>query len=179
MRVRNARPDDAVALRDVEHDAGQLFAEIGMTEVAAHPAAPVEELTARADLGQLFVAEVQDRLVGYVVVGELDGAAHIEQVSVRRAYGRRGIGRALVSRALQWARDNGFRRVTLTTFREVPFNGPFYRRLGFRELPMDAETEGLRRVRAHEARIGLDQWPRTCMVLSLGDTPTPGRPAPL
>jgi hypothetical protein len=51
----------------------------------------------------------------------------------------------------------------------VPWNGPYYRRLGFREVPPAEETPGLRRVRAHEAAIGLDRWPRLCMRRDLHD----------
>jgi hypothetical protein len=51
----------------------------------------------------------------------------------------------------------------------VPWNGPYYRRLGFREVPPAEETPGLRRVRAHEAAIGLDRWPRLCMRRDLRD----------
>jgi hypothetical protein len=53
--------------------------------------------------------------------------------------------------------------VTLTTFTEVPFNGPLYQRCGFRVLDGDEETPGLRAIRAHEASVGLDKWPRCCM----------------
>jgi hypothetical protein len=51
----------------------------------------------------------------------------------------------------------------------VPWNGPYYRRLGFREVAPAEETLGLRRVRAHEAAIGLDRWPRLCMRRDLRD----------
>jgi ribosomal protein S18 acetylase RimI-like enzyme len=62
--------------------------------------------------------------VGYVIADVLDGRAHIEQVSVRPASSRRGIGRALVDQVTEWARERGLPAVTLTTFAEVPWNAP-------------------------------------------------------
>ena len=41
--------------------------------------------------------------------------------------------------------------VTLTTFRDVPWNAPYYERLGFRTLAADEITPGLAAIRAHEA----------------------------
>ena len=59
--------------------------------------------------------------------------------------------------------DQGFESVTLTTYVDVPWNGPYYERCGFRWL-RDAEiTPGLRALREEEARRGLDVRPRGCM----------------
>jgi GNAT superfamily N-acetyltransferase len=96
-------------------------------------------------------------------VDSVDGAAHIEQVSVQPDDARRGIGRALIERAGEWARDRGLSALTLTTYVEVPWNGPYYERLGFRYLTAAEETPGLRAIRAHERAAGLDAWPRACM----------------
>jgi len=57
--------------------------------------------------------------------------------------------------------------LTLTTFREVPWNGPYYQRLGFVYLTVEEETPGLRAIRSSERERGLDKWPRACMRLPL------------
>ena len=62
-----------------------------------------------------------------------------------------------------WAADAGYRAVTLTTFRDVPFNGPFYTRLGFEEVPADQLSPSLRTVLDHEAQRGLDPARRVAM----------------
>jgi hypothetical protein len=46
---------------------------------------------------------------------------------------------------------------------DVPWNAPYYTRCGFRALDDRELTPGLRAIRAHEAAIGLDRWPRVCM----------------
>lgn len=76
--------------------------------------------------------------------------------------GRR-IGFRLIETLAAWARDRGVPALTLTTFTEVAWNGPYYLRCGFRYLTDDELTPGLREIRAAEAVAGLDAWPRACM----------------
>lgn len=124
----------------------------------------VAELAGFQQDGRAWVAiDDSDRPVGYLLVDVVDGAAHVEQVSVHPGHARRGLGSALLQTALTWAGRHGLRSITLTTFAEVPWNGPYYQRLGFRVLPEDELSEGLRRVREHETARGLDRWPRVAM----------------
>ena len=111
--------------------------------------------------------DTEDRPVGYLLVDAVDGAAHIEQVSVHPDHARRRIGRALIERAAWWARSRGLGALTLTTYPEVPWNGPYYERLGFSYLAAEEETPGLRAIRKREQARGLDAWPRACMRLPL------------
>ena len=55
-------------------------------------------------------------------------------------YARRGIGRTLIERAEAWARERGLPALTLTSYVEVPWNGPYYERLGFHYLASGEET---------------------------------------
>jgi len=82
---------------------------------------------------------------------------------VRGAYGRRGIGGALVDRVCSWAAELGFEAITLTTFRDVPFNGPYYERHGFTQLSAHECGPELRALRQLERDIGLDVQPRIAM----------------
>jgi len=101
------------------------------------------------------------------VLDVVDGAAHVEQVSVHPDHAGRGIGCALLERAAAWARAHELRAITLTTYVEVEWNGPYYERLGYRYLTPGEETPGLRAIRRHERELGLDAWPRACMVRAL------------
>jgi GNAT superfamily N-acetyltransferase len=164
MRIRPAVTDELAALQEIERDAGTLFAEIGMAEVADDEPLSLDGLEAYRSGGRAWVAVDDDGVpIGYVIAEVLDGNAHIEQVSVRRASSRQGIGRALVDRVVDWARELGLPAVTLTTFAEVAWNAPYYRRLGFRVLDETEATPGLREKRVEEAAHGLDRWPRLCM----------------
>ena len=64
-----------------------------------------------------------------------------------------------------FARD--LHSLTLTTYVHVPWNGPYYERLGFRYLTTEEETPGLRAIRARERALGLEVRPRVSMRRSL------------
>ena len=63
-----------------------------------------------------------------------DEALHLEELDVLPGHGRQGIGTRLVRALCDGARGRGIAAVTLCTFRDVPWNAPFYERLGFRIL---------------------------------------------
>jgi GNAT superfamily N-acetyltransferase len=166
--IRMARASDAATLQDIERAAGRAFADLGMLEVAADDPPPIETLLEYQRAGRCWVwADGSDRPVAYLVSAIVDGNAHLEQVSVHPDHSGRGIGRALIDHFLTLAREQGMPAATLTTFRDVPWNGPYYHRIGFQTLPESALTEGLRTIRASEAARGLDRWPRVCMRLPL------------
>ncbi|GGM53349.1 GNAT family N-acetyltransferase [Microbacterium saperdae] len=96
--------------------------------------------------------------VGFVHVLDVDGHAHLEQLSVLPSAARQGHGRQLVTAALDEARARGYSRVTLRTYAEVPWNAPFYASCGFLEsIP---ETPFLRELVDVEASLGLDRYGR-------------------
>ena len=78
-------------------------------------------------------------------------------------HARRGIGRQLIEHAAGWARDHGYPALTLTTFRDVIWNAPYYERLGFRVLTADEFTPGLRRISSREAELETARHPRVAM----------------
>lgn len=167
-RIREVRAADLPVLRDVERAAGRAFAALGMHLVADDEPPSVEELRAQVDRGRAWVhADADDRPVAYLLAEVVDGCAHLEQVSVHPDHARRGLGRELVEALAGWARARNLPAITLTTYVDVPWNGPYYERLGFRFLE-DAElTPGLRRIRRAEAERGLDRWPRAAMRMDL------------
>ncbi len=82
---------------------------------------------------RLWVARTQSgEVIGFALVLMLDGLAHLKELAVLPDHGRRGAGTSLVRTVCQWAEDHAIPSVTLSTFREVEWNGPFYSRLGFR-----------------------------------------------
>jgi ribosomal protein S18 acetylase RimI-like enzyme len=100
-----------------------------MVDVAEHPPPSMEVFEKFQRAGRAWVVVPgDDRPVGFVVVDLIDGAAHIEQVSVHPSYGRRGLGRLLIEHACRWASGQGLAAITLTTFRNVAWNGPYYAR---------------------------------------------------
>lgn len=164
MRVREVRVEELPLLQEIERAAGRCFDEVGMGEIAADEPFSVEELAPFVRAGLALVAvDGADRPVAYLVAERIDGALHVEQVSVHPAHARRGVGRGLLEYLAALAVAEGVPALTLTTFAEVPWNAPYYARCGFRPVPEDALGPGLRAVRAREAAHGLDRWPRLAM----------------
>ncbi len=117
-----------------------------------------------------MATDAQDVAVAYLLLDMVDGAAHIEQVSVHPSHARRGLGRELIDAAAEWAAEQGLDALTLTTFAEVPWNAPYYARLGFTVVTDEQAGPELLDVRRHERDRGLDAWPRVSMRRSVGTT---------
>jgi GNAT superfamily N-acetyltransferase len=166
--VRPARAADLPALAAVERAAQAMFAHVGMPELADAPVLSLAEVERYAAEGFVAVAEhPRDGIVGFVVVRPLGGAAHIQELDVHPDHGRQGLGRALLDRALAWARETGFATATLSTFRDVPWNAPFYARVGFRETAPGDASPALRALREHEAAEQLPIDRRVLMTMAL------------
>lgn len=164
MHIRTAHLDELPALQDIERAAGQCFREIGIPEIADDEPPSLDELARHQRAGLAWVAtDGADAPVAYLIADRVDGNLHVEQVSVHPDTARRGIGRSLLDRLAARAMSEGAPALTLTTFTEVPWNAPYYARLGFVTLDESELTPGLERIRRHEAALGLDRWPRTCM----------------
>jgi GNAT superfamily N-acetyltransferase len=161
--VRPARAEDLPVLREIERRAEEPFRALGMDAVADDEPPSEEELARYQRAGRAWVAVDADHVVAYLLLGVVDGTAHVEQVSVDPSHARQGLGRRLVDTAADWARRQGLPALTLTTFEQVPWNAPYYARLGFEVVPEGSLSPGLRAVRDHERARGLDRWPRVVM----------------
>ena len=136
--IRPALPADVLGLPAIEAAAGEAFRTVGMPEIADDPLPDVQQLKRHASDGRVRVATVSNEVVGYALAVVRDGSAHLEQVSVHPDHAGQHIGADLIDAVTSWARDRGDDRLTLTTFADVPWNAPYYRKLGFRALPDDA-----------------------------------------
>jgi GNAT superfamily N-acetyltransferase len=163
-RIRQARHHELELLRTIEHDACRAFADIGMPEIASDPAAPIAELEAYRAAGDAWVAvDESDRPVAYLLTHLVDGCAHIEQVSVASAHAQRGLGAALIEHLARSAAAREIPALTLTAFRDVPWNAPYYARLGFEVLAPADQGPELRRLVDHEAAAIPSDAPRVAM----------------
>jgi len=161
--IRAARPSDYRLLPEIERRAGELFREAGLDAIADHDPFDADEL---ASALMVFVAsdeDADDELVGYAMVELVDDHAHIEQLSVVPEHGRKGVGTQLLDAVGEWARNQGHGEVTLTTFRDVPFNAPLYAKRGYVVVPEEEWTDALEELVAHEATLGLDPAARVVM----------------
>ena len=154
--IRLARDADLPYLAGIEDAGDTLFAQrFGGVD---WPAASSGEDRA-AEPGFLLVAVDDDgRVVGFTHVLDLDGHWHLEQIAVDPSHGRRGVGAQLLRATHARVAARGGRAVTLMTYADVPWNGPFYARHGYVELePLPPWLEPMRQT---EHAMGLARYGR-------------------
>lgn len=162
-RIRLARPQDILLLSVIERAAARLFADLDLVQ-NLDDTRSIEELGRAQEASRLWVAtEPGGQPVGFAMVIEVDGLAHLDELDVHPEHGRRGLGTALVETVCAWAKSAGVKAITLSTFADVAWNAPFYARIGFRTLAEDELTEGLLRLREIEAGLGLPISKRVMM----------------
>ncbi|MHA3701512.1 GNAT family N-acetyltransferase [Jatrophihabitans sp. YIM 134969] len=149
LEVRPAEPADLGGLPELETRSDTVFSVAGFP-----PLPPAADVATYAASAALFVAGRPP--VGLARVELVDGTPHLEQLSVLPSHMRRGVGTALLDRVVTWAAENGHSAVTLCTFGDVAWNGPFYARHGFVEVPSEQWTPGLVALRAEENEHGMD-----------------------
>jgi GNAT superfamily N-acetyltransferase len=165
VQIRTAEYADIETLREIERRAGAMFREIGMVAVADEEPPPPHEFAAAVDAERAFVCEDDRRqqIMGYLLAESVDGAMHIAQVSVSPEYARQRVGQALIDHAAAWAREQGANALTLTTFRDVPWNAPYYERLGFRVMTPEEIGPALAGILRTESGREWGREPRVCM----------------
>ncbi len=141
---------------------------LGLTPDSLEDVSDIEELDDARRRGHLWVATTAGaEIVGFAQVVILAGAVHIDELDVVPEHGRKGVGTQLLTAVCEWARDNGYPRVTLTTFRDVPWNRAFYEKRGFGVVdPRSAGPEHLELI-ASEAARGLRTDLRVLMTCEL------------
>lgn len=165
--VHLAGPEHVAHLPAIERAAATRFGDSLPQSVLSHVTS-ADTLAAAQRAGLLWVAlGSAGEPVGFAVVSVCGRRVHLDELDVRPEHGRRGVGSALVEAVADWARGSDYVAMTLTTFRDVPWNAPFYTRLGFEELlEEELDSELLRRL-SDEAALGLDRSTRVAMRKSL------------
>ncbi|QRM27546.1 GNAT family N-acetyltransferase [Microvirga sp. VF16] len=166
--IRPARRDDLEKLGPIERSAASVFRGVGLAWLADGDTMDPAVLMVLCREGTLWVAvDGRDEPVGFLAGHALDELFHIAEVSVARSHQRQGIGARLVEAAMFHGRRQGFGAVTLTTYRDLSWNGPSYARLGFVEIDVDEAGPGHRAKLEDEAKAGHDPARRCLMALRL------------
>ena len=169
MLIRPSRDVDLPLISALEKSGDAQFRDVGMELVADAPTPDPEDYAEAHEAGRLLVAVTEtDAIIGFVRIEIVDHAAHVDQVSVHPDHQGRGVGASLLQAAERWARSQGYTRMSLTTFQDVAWNGPYYARLGWVVLPEREWGPELAAARQHERDLGLDRWPRQAMIKLLG-----------
>ena len=158
-----ARKRDISIIPSIELAAARLLADHAPEAILGETSSQQELENAQAN-GHLWVALADDVPVGFAQIELLEpGAVHLKEIDVLPEHGRRGLGRKLVMTVCEWAANSGYKSVTLTTFRDVAWNMPFYAQLGFEEIPDKELIAALLEILQGEASRGLDPARRVAM----------------
>lgn len=163
--IRKAEPKDLPLLPELEQAAAQLFLETPYPQFAHGPNSSAHLDTNR---DHVWVAvDEESRLAGFVIVRTFGDAVHIHEIDVHPRYARKGVGRLLIERVASWARQRRSSALTLTTYSDVAWNGPYYARLGFAIVPAEAQSAHLKETLGAEAAAGFPMAHRIAMAMSL------------
>lgn|GEM_PF-57515 len=169
-RIVSASPGHVPSLPAIERAAARLFRDAAPAELLEH-VTPESTLLASQEAGTLWVAlGDDDEPVGFARVEVAGAGVHLAELDVHPTHGRRGIGTALVRTVEDWARSRGFARITLTTYRDIPWNAPFYASLGFVVVPEGDWDASMRRRFEEEAGLDSERPKRVVMTRHLVST---------
>ena len=178
--IRNAVGDDIPDLQAVERSAAQLFAGSPYPELVHF--APISSLAYAGFLAEgapLFVAERKAEgpgdqgsgfthpMAGFALCRALPSGLHLQELSVHGSFQRQGLGQMLLDHVINHARSQRYPLVSLTTYRDIPWNGPFYEQAGFEILPPDEGPLELKAILEAEIVNGASPQARCIMVHDL------------
>lgn len=168
ITVRPTTLADAAVLPAIERSAGQRFLTVpALAWIADDHIVSAELHREYAAKGLSWLALVDDRPVGFLLGEAMETSLYIAEFSLHLAWQGKGIGRQLINTVAQWACEQGFSSLTLTTFRHVAWNAPLYQHLGFEILEENALPAALRQKREEETAHGIPFESRCAMRLML------------
>ncbi|PKO03258.1 MAG: GNAT family N-acetyltransferase [Chloroflexi bacterium HGW-Chloroflexi-5] len=166
--IRLTNIEDIGLLRDIEDSSGKRFREIpSLAWIADDDAMSPETHLLYVTQSTSWVAEVDNQMVGFVCAESVDEDLHVWLLAVQLEWQGKGIGRQLMKTVIEHAHLNKFLSVTLTTFRDVPWNEPFYRALGFEIIDSEMIDSRLKKILDDEIQHGLPGDLRCAMQLLL------------
>jgi GNAT superfamily N-acetyltransferase len=162
--IRRPTPREIKLLPQIENAADERYRRVGLGLIVAMPPHSVTALECGHRCGLLWVAtSPRGDIAGFVLMQAETDSLWIDQLSVLDRWQRHGLGTALIDRSIETARELGYGALHLTTYRNVVWNEPFYRRRGFSEVPRGAFGRALRRVLLREVSHGHLVWQRALM----------------
>ncbi|QKY01727.1 GNAT family N-acetyltransferase [Janthinobacterium lividum] len=164
--IRAATGADLPLLAQVERSAATLFAQAGpeLAWLAQGEPLPLSTLQMLQQHGGVWVAaDGQDRPSGFLAAQPLDGQWFIVELSVALPQQRQGLGARLLDAAAAHAQTLGCACLTLSTYRHLPWNAPYYARHGFSAIEAAALGAGHALKLAREAQDGHDPALRCLM----------------
>ena len=169
--IRLARENEVHQLNTIEEAASQLFANTKFALEIDQDSLSIDFLQEQQAKDLVWVAvDDRDNPVGFAVVMVMGDRIHLHELSVVPEHGRKGLGTRLIETIIQFAKSSGFTGVTLSTFQNIPWNAPFYQKLGFRVMREKEIGINLQNIRTEEAQNGLPISERILMIFTIKNT---------
>jgi predicted N-acetyltransferase YhbS len=165
--IRFAQPADLPAIALVEISAATVFAGTHMDFAANDAPNEAADLLAAIAAQLMWVATDDDEVIGFVFAEQCADGLYVRELSVAAPWHRRGHGAALMAVLIEAARTRGDRQLVLTTDRTLPWNAPFYQRLGFHIVEGAAIPAEAQRRLERQYATGFDARHRCAMVMPL------------
>jgi predicted N-acetyltransferase YhbS len=162
-KIRSARVEELPLLSQIEDSAAALFLDTPYAFLVNDEPLSLDFVQQQFQAGRVWVAVDCHEIIGYAIAREVDNTLYLQQIDVAPEHGRRGIGSALVKMVCDWAKQQGYAIVSLSTFRDLPWNAPFYAKLGFCPVAEVELTSGFQQIRLFESEAGLPISERVIM----------------
>ena len=172
-QIRAARVEEIPLLSETEQSAASLFLDTSYAFLVSDAPLPLDFVQQQLQAGRVWVAvncreqsknHQHETVVGYAIeLLEVECIIYLQQLDVAPKHGRRGIGSALVNTVCTWAKAQGYRIISLSTFRGISWNAPFYSKLGFCSVDEAELTTGFQQIRLKEVAAGLPIFDRAIM----------------
>ncbi|REF27652.1 ribosomal protein S18 acetylase RimI-like enzyme [Xenorhabdus cabanillasii] len=167
--IRQTQTSDVSQLPAIEYSAAQLFRFIpDLAWIAdGHVQTEQQHLEYIAQDNSWVALADKELPIGFMLAKPLGDGLHIFELSVHGDWQRKGIGKALIEKVIQVAKQRKLQSVTLTTFRHVSWNAPFYQRMGFSILDLQQMSEALKQILQDEIKYGFSAVQRCAMKRSV------------
>ncbi|SMG28905.1 GNAT family N-acetyltransferase [Cedecea sp. NFIX57] len=147
-----------------------FLASAGVTDRQTHAAAIENKLAWK-------VTGNDGRIHGFCYCERHEDTLYLAEISTHPDFQRQGVGAMLLAEVKRMGQLLGVSQITLTTYRDVSWNAPWYGRHGFVVIDDAALTPMLARCLAHQRDEGLMVLPRCAMRYLLGEGKPPiGKP---
>lgn len=168
-QTRRSTTDEIGILQAIENDAAILFGTIpGYSYCADLPCRTYDEHLDVLQKGVSLVAFDQTNgIAGFALILPVDNRPHLLELAVAREHQGKGVGNMLLDSVIQWVIATKHNDITLTTFREIPWNMPWYQRSGFVEFVPGTERPELLTICQHEKESEVGLKPRVAMIKKL------------
>lgn len=164
LNLRNTTTADIPTLQTLEALAAQRFLAIPELAILAHSEVTDSQLHEQCIIQRLswLVEDARGSVLGFCYAQELADSLYLAEISSHPAARGMGVGHMLVAHTRKIAADRGLPGVTLTTYRDIPWNAPWYQRQGFIVLEASSFCSELRDIVQSQA-AALKLLPRCVM----------------